>query len=59
MLTGWLFAAFLLAGRGDAPLDDITPISPGRRRLGFALYLVALSILMPLPGALWPAAGLG
>jgi membrane-associated protease RseP (regulator of RpoE activity) len=54
----WALLAFFLAGTGVPPLNDITPITPGRRWLGYATFLILALILMPLPHALWSAAGI-
>lgn len=56
---GLLFFAlfiYFVAGRGTPPLNDITPISPGRRWVGYATFLVLALILIPLPHKFWHAA---
>lgn len=56
---GLLFFAlliFFIAGRGTPPLNDITPISPGRRWIGYATFLILAMILIPLPHKFWQAA---
>ena len=57
-LTMWAILIFFIAGTAVPPLNDVTPISPGRRALGAAAFVILLLILMPLPHALWSAAGL-
>jgi len=56
---GLLFFAlfiYFVAGRGTPPLNDITPISPGRRWLGYATFVILALILIPLPHKFWHAA---
>lgn len=57
-LMMWALIAFFLAGTGTPPLNDLTPISNGRRFLGYATFLILAGILVPLPHTLWPAAGI-
>jgi len=52
----WAIIVFFIAGRGTPPLNDITPISTGRRWLGYATFLILAMILIPLPHAFWQAA---
>ena len=40
------------------PLNDLTPLTPGRTGLEYASFAILLLSLMPLPHALWSAAGL-
>ena len=54
-LLFWAVLVFFIAGRGVPPPDDVTPISAGRRWLGFATFLAL--ILIPLPHAFRDAAG--
>ena len=54
----WALIALFVAGRGQPPLDDITPLPPLRRWVGYATFVVAALILAPLPHSLWPAAGI-
>ncbi|HEY2586762.1 MAG TPA: site-2 protease family protein, partial [Tepidisphaeraceae bacterium] len=49
---------FLAAGGGEPPLDDVTPVTPGRRLLGELMFLVLVLILAPLPRSLWSAVGI-
>lgn len=56
---GLLFFAlfiYFIAGRGTPPLNDITPISPGRRWIGYAAFVILALILIPLPHKFWHAA---
>ncbi|MCA9010120.1 MAG: site-2 protease family protein [Planctomycetaceae bacterium] len=52
----WAIIVFFIAGRGTPPLNDITPISLGRRWIGYATFLILATILIPLPHAFWQAA---
>lgn len=52
----WAIIVFFIAGRGTPPLNDITPISTGRRWIGYATFLILALILIPLPHAFWQAA---
>lgn len=56
-LMMWAIIVFFIAGRGTPPLNDVTPITPGRRWLGYATFTILASILVPLPHAFWDAAG--
>jgi hypothetical protein len=40
------------------PLNDLVPISPGRRRLGYVTFLILALILVPLPHSLMSQAGI-
>lgn len=57
-LMMWALIIFFIAGRGTPPLNDITPVTPGRRWLGYATFLILALILLPLPHTLWPVAGI-
>ncbi len=57
-LTMWAILVFFIAGRAVPPLDDLSPLTPGRTGLGYASFAILLLILMPVPHALWNAAGL-
>jgi membrane-associated protease RseP (regulator of RpoE activity) len=55
----WAILVFFVAGgRSDLPLDDLTPLTPGRRWLGYATFALLLVILIPLPHAAWSTAGI-
>ncbi len=54
----WAIIVFFIAGRTVPPLDDLTPIEPSRRTLGYVAFAILALILTPLPHTLWPAAGL-
>lgn len=56
-LMMWAIIVFFIAGRATPPLNDVTPITPGRRWIGYATFAILASILVPLPHALWTAAG--
>ena len=53
----WAILAFFIAGNPTPPLDDLTPLTPGRRWLGYVTLGLLLLILVPPPPELWPAAG--
>jgi membrane-associated protease RseP (regulator of RpoE activity) len=57
-LLMWALIVFFIAGRGTPPLEDVTPISPGRRLLGYTALIILLLILVPLPQALWSEVGI-
>jgi hypothetical protein len=57
-LLTWAIIVFFIAGRGASPLDDISPVTPGRLRLGYLTFAILASILIPLPHSLWQAAGI-
>jgi Zn-dependent protease len=52
----WAIIVYFIAGRGTPPLNDITPISPTRRAVGYFTLLILAVILLPMPRALWQAA---
>jgi membrane-associated protease RseP (regulator of RpoE activity) len=45
----WAIIVFFLAGRATPPLNDLTPISPARQRLGWFTFLILAMILIPMP----------
>ena len=57
-LLTWAIIVFFIAGRAAPPLDDLTPLTPERRWLGYAAFAILALILAPLPHALWSAVGL-
>lgn len=57
-LLTWAIIVFFIAGRGAPPLDDLTPLTPSRRWLGYAAFAMLALILAPLPHTLWGAAGI-
>ena len=57
-LLTWALIVFFIAGRSVPPLNDLTPLTPGRKWLGYAALVILLLILAPLPHAFWPAAGI-
>jgi membrane-associated protease RseP (regulator of RpoE activity)/cbb3-type cytochrome oxidase subunit 3 len=56
-LMMWALIVFFIAGRSSPPLNDVTPISGGRRWLGYATFAILAAIIVPLPHAIWDAAG--
>lgn len=57
-LMVWALIVFFFIGRGTPPLNDVSPITPGRRALGYLAFLILVLIVAPLPHALWPEAGI-
>jgi Zn-dependent protease len=57
-LTMWAVIVFFIAGSTTPPLNDLTPLTPGRQWLGYATFAVLALIVTPLPHALWSAAGI-
>jgi hypothetical protein len=57
-LLMWAIIVFFIAGIGASPLEDVTPLTPWRRRLGYVTFAILIGILLPLPHALWQAAGI-
>lgn len=57
-LLMWAIIAFFIAGNPTPPLNDLTPLTVGRRWLGYATLAILVLILAPLPHTLWPAAGI-
>jgi membrane-associated protease RseP (regulator of RpoE activity) len=57
-LLMWAIIVFFIAGRGAPPLNDLTPLSPSRRWLGYAAFAILAVIVAPLPHKLWSAAGI-
>jgi hypothetical protein len=55
-LLTWAIIVFFIACRVASPLDDITPVTPGRRRLGSLTFAILALILIPFPHTLWQAA---
>jgi len=57
-LLMWALIVFFIAGRGAPPLDDVTPLLPSRRCLGYVAFGILVLILAPLPHKLWEAVGI-
>ena len=57
-LLTWAIIVFFIAGRGESPMDDLSPLTASRRWLGYAAFAILALILTPLPHTLWGAAGL-
>lgn len=45
----WVFILFWLGNVRTQPLDDITPLDPPRRALGFAMLVVFVLLFTPIP----------
>jgi hypothetical protein len=55
-LMFWAFIVFFLAGTRDAPAaNDVTPLGPPRKALGYFTFLLLLLIIVPVPHALYEA----
>jgi membrane-associated protease RseP (regulator of RpoE activity) len=48
-LMTWALIVFFLSGPVTPPLNDLTPLTPGRRALGYAAFAVLVLILAPAP----------
>lgn len=57
-LMMWAIIVFFIAGRAASPMDDITPVTPARRQLGYLTFAILALILIPFPHSLWEAAGI-
>lgn len=58
-LMMWAFVVWFVAGTRDAPpLNDLTPLSFGRKALGVFSFLLLGLILIPVPHAFYPAMGI-
>lgn len=45
----WAIIVFLIAGRCAVPMNDLTPITPGRRVLGVIAFIIFALIILPAP----------
>jgi hypothetical protein len=45
----WAIIVFFMAGRGIPPLNDVTPLPPGRKLLGVVAFVIPALILMSMP----------
>ena len=52
-LMMWAIIVFLIAGRGAPPLNDLTPLDPGRQIVGYLTLFILVLILAPVPHSLW------
>lgn len=57
-LLMWAIIVFFIAGGSTPPLNDLTPLTPGRRWLGYATFVILGLIVAPLPHSLWPGVGI-
>jgi membrane-associated protease RseP (regulator of RpoE activity) len=57
-LFTWAIIVFFIAGPGVPPLNDLSPLTPGRKALGYVMFVVLAMIIAPLPHALWSGAGI-
>ena len=58
-LMMWAWIVWFIAGTRDAPpLNDVTPLDPGRRALGWFAFLLLAAIMIPVPHALYPSFGI-
>jgi len=52
-LMFWALIVFFIAGTGDAPAaNDLTPVGPPRKALGYFTFLLLLLIIVPVPHSL-------
>ncbi|HWR54050.1 MAG TPA: site-2 protease family protein [Bryobacteraceae bacterium] len=51
-LMMWAIIVFFIAGRGTPPLNDVSPLSFGRKLLGLAAFVILALILIPMPEGL-------
>lgn len=45
----WVVLILLMGTRHAPPLDDLTPLDPARRRLGWVAFLILLLCFVPIP----------
>jgi membrane-associated protease RseP (regulator of RpoE activity) len=57
-LLTWAIIVFFLGGVPMPPLNDVTPLTPGRNVLGYVVFAILLMILVPVPPSLLSAAGI-
>ncbi len=58
-LMMWAVIVWFIAGTRDAPpLNDVTPLNPARRLLGWFAFVLLAAIIIPLPHALYPSFGI-
>ena len=58
-LMMWALIVWFIAGTRDVPpLNDVTPLNPARRALGWLAFLLLAGILIPVPHALYPSFGI-
>ncbi len=57
-LLTWAVIVYFIAGRSVPPLDDLTPLDPARRWLGYAAFVILALILAPVPHLIWDATGI-
>ena len=54
----WALLVFFIAGTQDPPAaNDLTPVGPLRKALGYFTFLLLLLIIVPVPHALYEAIG--
>jgi Zn-dependent protease len=52
-LIVWSLVVFFIARRSAPPLNDLTPVSSGRRWLGAFSFFLLATIIIPMPEAFW------
>lgn len=58
-LMMWAWIVWFIAGTRDVPpLNDVTPLNPARRALGWLAFLLLAAIMVPVPHALYPCFGI-
>ncbi len=45
----WVFLILLMGTRHAPPLDDLTPLDPARRRLGWGAFIILVLCFVPIP----------
>jgi membrane-associated protease RseP (regulator of RpoE activity) len=51
MLMTWALIVFFMSGRGAPPLNDVTPLTPGRKLLAATAFVLLALMLIPMPDA--------
>jgi hypothetical protein len=46
-LMFWAFIVFLMGARGVPPLNDVTPVTPGRFAIGVMTFAIFVLIMIP------------
>jgi membrane-associated protease RseP (regulator of RpoE activity) len=55
-LMFWALIVFFIAGTRDAPAaNDVTPLGPPRKAIGYLTFLLLLLIIVPVPHSLYEA----
>lgn len=58
-LMFWALIVFFMAGTRDMPAaNDVTPLDPGRKVLGYVTFLLLFLIIVPVPHAFYEVIGI-